>query len=237
MLFWDHTLTCQLEGFLFRVLTLRLTRQVSLHNPSCRIEEISLWVYLPSLACRSLNRRLEFELRPSISCTDEARLLLHTLSLEMDCARQVVDWAWDRLGRSHSCLGDEWSRGPDTLIGDEWGLELMSACVSLASAGLLVSLVGDWNFLKGTESLLALGESTITVSGSSWGRDSLLEPNRFKEGRRNLKNLPFPGGDKEKYKKIYKELRWSLTTAMESRFPHRYGTVGKCFSLGHSISS
>lgn len=70
--------------------------------------------------------------------------------------------------------------------------------MSLASAGLQLSLVGDWKSLKGTESLLALGESTITVSGSSWGRDCLLDPKRFREGRRNLKNLPFPGGDKEK---------------------------------------
>lgn len=164
-----------------------------------------LHAYLPSLVCRSLSRRLELELRPSISCTDEARLLLHTLSLEMDCVRQVVDRAWDRLGRSHSCLGDEWSRGPDTLIGDEWGLELIRACVSLASAGLLLSLVGDWNSLKGTESLLALGESTITVSGSSWGRDCLLDPKRFKEGRRNLKNRPFPGGDERERYRRYQE--------------------------------
>lgn len=75
--------------------------------------------------------------------------------------------------------------------------------MSLPSAGLQLSLVGDWKSLKGTKSLLALGESTITVSGSSWGRDCLLEPNRFTEGRRNLKNLPFPKGNNEKIYRQY----------------------------------
>lgn len=154
----------------------------------------------PSLACLSKNRRLEFALSPSMSWTDEARRLLHTLFLDMDWARQVVDRAWDGLGRSQVCLGDEWSRGTDS--GEEWGLELMRARVSLVSAGLQASFVGERTSVTAVESSLALGVSTRTVSGSSWGRDCLLVPNSFNDGRRKWKNLPFPKGRTEIQHKV-----------------------------------
>lgn len=120
-------------------------------------------------------------------------LLPLMLPLEMVCARQVVDWCasvWYSL--SHGCcLGEEWSRGPGpcTLAWEEWWLELMRARVSLALVGLQFSLVGgDWKLVRATEEE---GESTMTASGSSCGRDCLLET-RLKAAWRNRKNRPFP---------------------------------------------
>lgn len=107
----------------------------------------------------------------------------------------MVDWASVELRLSHDCcLGDEWFTGLDTLMGEDGRLEPMSARVSLALVGLQLSLVGERKSLMATESSLSLGESIMTVSGSSWGRDCLLEPRRLRAGRRNRKNLPLPDG-------------------------------------------
>lgn len=55
-------------------------------------------------------------LKPSMSWTEEARLMLLPLMLplEMVCPRQVVDWCasiWYSLSQGY-CLGEEWLRGP-----------------------------------------------------------------------------------------------------------------------------
>lgn len=45
---------------------------------------------------------------------------------------------------SHGSFGDEWSTGSGpTLAWEEWWLELMRPCVSLASMGLQRLLVGE----------------------------------------------------------------------------------------------
>lgn len=98
--------------------------------------------FLPSLACRSLNTILELDPNPSMSCTEEALRILHTLSLEAVGVRPGIDgdvtsvsswlccWVWSGHILSHGPLGDEWSKGPDTGV-EQW-LGPMRARVSLA---------------------------------------------------------------------------------------------------------
>lgn len=94
---------------------------------------------------------------------------------------------------SQGSLGDEWSNGsPPTLAGDEWWLEPMRPCVSLSSMGLQMLLVGEGKLCRATESSFSLGESTITASGSSCGRDCLLVFIRLKAAWRKRENLLLP---------------------------------------------
>lgn len=114
---------------------------------------------LPSLACLSLNTALDLDPNPSMSCTDEALRILHTLSLEAVGVRPGIDGAlmsvaswllcwvsavgFSRYNRSQAPLGEEWSRGPDTGV-EQW-LGPMRARVSLAYVGLQLSRVaGSW---------------------------------------------------------------------------------------------
>lgn len=81
-----------------------------------------------------------------MSCTEEARRILHTLSLEAVGVRPGIDgvamsvsswlcgwvWAtgWSGNFLSQGPLGDEWSNGPDTGV-EQW-LGPIRALVSLA---------------------------------------------------------------------------------------------------------
>lgn len=118
--------------------------------------------------------------------------------------REVEDWCgsvWYSF--SQGSLGDEWSSGSRPMLPwEEWWLEPMSACVSFASMGLQMLLVGEGKLCRAIESSLSLGESTITASGSSCGRDCLLVFIRLKAAWRKRKNLLLP--DK------WKEVMWSL---------------------------
>lgn len=107
---------------------------------------------------------------------------------------------------SQGSFGDEWSNGPQppppppppTLAGDECWLEPMRPCVSLSSMGLQRLLVGDGKLCKAMESSVSLGESTITASGSSWGRDCLLVFIRLRAACRKRENRLRPeGGGRE----------------------------------------
>lgn len=108
--------------------------------------------------------------------------------------RVVVVWCssvWYSF--SQGSLGDEWSTGSGPMLAwDEWWLEHMRPCVSLASMGLQRLLVGEGKFCRATESSFSLGESTITASGSSCGRDCLLVFIRLKAAWRKRKNLLLP---------------------------------------------
>lgn len=61
-------------------------------------------------------------------------------------------------------------------------------------------LVGEGKLCRATESSFSLGESTITASGSSCGRDCLLVFIRLKAAWRKRKNLLLP----KKYEKEIK---------------------------------
>lgn len=111
---------------------------------------------------------------------------------------------------SQSSLGDEWSNGsqppapppppppPPTLAGDECWLEPMRPCVSLSSMGLQRLLVGEGKLCRATESSVSLGESTITASGSSCGRDCLLVFIRLRAACRKRENRLSPEGAEER---------------------------------------
>lgn len=73
----------------------------------------------------------------------------------------------------------------------------MRPCKSLSSVGVQMLLVGEGKLCRATESSFSLGESTITASGSSCGRDCLLVFIRLKAAWRKRKNLLLP----KKYEK------------------------------------
>lgn len=91
---------------------------------------------------------------------------------------------------SHCRFGDEWSRGPDIFTKGEHVLGWISALVSSASEGLQLSFVGDLKCFMAMESSLRLDESTITASGSSWGKDCFRYDKRLSPGSLNPKNFP-----------------------------------------------
>lgn len=106
---------------------------------------------------------------------------------EEDCCTSV----WYSF--SQGSLGDEWLSGSRLMLAwDEWRLELMRACVSFASMGLQMLLLGEGKLFRATESSFSLGESTITASGSSCGRDCLLVFMRLRAAWRKRKNRLLP---------------------------------------------
>lgn len=130
--------------------------------------------------------------------------------------RVVVVWCssvWYSF--SQGSLGDEWSTGSGPMLAwDEWWLEHMRPCVSLASMGLQRLLVGEGKFCRATESSFSLGESTITASGSSCGRDCLLVFIRLKAAWRKRKNLLLPRkwGKIEKHRHVFFRTQKSKTS-------------------------
>lgn len=125
---------------------------------------------------------------------DEALLMLLVLPLGKVFESDVEDWC-DSVWYSFSqgSLRDEWSSGSGPMVvWEQWWLELMRACVSLTSVGLQTLFVGEGKLSKATESSSSLGESTITASGSSCGRDCLLVFIKLKAAWRKRKNLLLP---------------------------------------------
>lgn len=108
--------------------------------------------------------------------------------------RELEDWSgsvWYSL--SQGSFRDEWSSGSGPMLAwEEWWLEPIRARMSLASVGLQMLFVGEGKLSKATESSSSLGESTVTASGSSCGRDCLLVFIRLKAACRNRKNLLLP---------------------------------------------
>lgn len=142
---------------------------------------------------------------PSISWTDEARLMLLMLPLGKVLDRVLeVWWASVVYSCSQGSLGDEWSTGSGLMLAwDEWWLELIRPCKSLSSVGVQMLLVGEGKLCRATESSFSLGESTMTASGSSCGRDCLLVFIRLKAAWRKRKNLLLPKIMRKKIMKAY----------------------------------
>lgn len=130
-------------------------------------------------------------------------LLMLPLGKVLDRVLEVW-WASVVYSFSQGGLGDEWSTGSGLMLAcDEWWLELIRPCKLLSSVGVQMLLVGEGKLCRATESSFSLGESTITASGSSCGRDCLLVFIRLKAAWRKRKNLLLPKIMRNKIIKAY----------------------------------
>ena len=154
---------------------------------------------LPSLPWRSLNRPLALQLKRSMSCREEARLMLAGPS-------RGRGWACapEGGGSSQGGCGAGGSGGPGPSLAREPRLlGAISARVSLASGSAAPqgppAGEGGPPGAMGAGSSGAPGGSTSTASGSSWGRGCLAVPIRLSAACRKRRNRRRPGrhGDEE----------------------------------------